>query len=62
MGNTPSRATAKTSRDAATMAMLVFWRGHENIPVSKMREHTMISPRTATTVMKTLPCFPRARA
>ena len=30
-GNTPSRATAKMSRDAATTAMLVFWvqQGHE---------------------------------
>lgn len=45
-GKTPSRATAKISREAATMAILVF----------------MISPRAANIVMKTAPPLPRAIA
>ena len=66
-GRTPSRAIAKMSREAATIATLVLCKGitevryaGEKRKIDKRR--TRISPREAITVMTTLPPFPSARA
>jgi len=61
-GNTPSLATAKTRREAATIAMLVLWWNLINHGANYSRKPTMTSPRTAIIVIKMLDLFPRACA
>jgi hypothetical protein len=65
-GNTPSRATAKRSREEATTAMLVFcnavrYEGHSWGELRKEKDaRTMMRPITAMMVMKMLGPFPKA--
>lgn len=62
IGRTPSRATAKIKREAATTAILVFYNIVSNEPVMGGQKHTRMRPMTARIVIKMLGPLPRAMA
>jgi hypothetical protein len=65
-GSTPSRATANTSLDDATIQTLVFCVDLKNQQslhfITRKLERTMVRPMTAMMVMTMLPPFPKAKA